>query len=134
MPELPEVETTRRGLEPAMLGTSFTSVVQRRANLRFAFPDHFSNRLTGTKVTSLDRRAKYIVAPLSSGEALVMHLGMSGSFAVYKPEEKVREPALHDHVVFHFSNGFTVVYNDPPRVGFIDSVRTQQQKTSPQFI
>src|SRR5487761_1986874 len=80
MPELPEVETVRRGLAGALVGATITSVVQRRANLRFAFPVDFAARLTGRRVEALERRAKYLVAGLDDGQALIMHLGMSGSF------------------------------------------------------
>ena len=82
MPELPEVETVRRGLEPAMVGTRFKKVEQRRPDLRFPFPERFAERLAGQEVLSLGRRAKYLLADLSSGEVLVMHLGMSGRFLV----------------------------------------------------
>ncbi|HYF53697.1 MAG TPA: DNA-formamidopyrimidine glycosylase family protein, partial [Salinarimonas sp.] len=82
MPELPEVETVRRGLAPAMVGARILAVDQRRPDLRFPFPDGFAARLTGRGVTALSRRAKYLVAELDSGEALIMHLGMSGRFRV----------------------------------------------------
>eukprot|EP01036_Dinobryon_divergens_P008383 gene8382-11189_t len=116
MPELPEVETVRRGLEPAMVGARFEKVEQRRANLRFPFPDRFVERLVGQTILSLSRRAKYLVTDLASGEALIMHLGMSGRFLVHAPDGDIHEPgvfqvetsklATHDHVVFHLSNGF----------------------------
>ena len=82
MPELPEVETVRRGLEPAMVGARIERVEQRRPDLRFRFPKRFVARLTGQEVVGLGRRAKYLLADLSSGEVLVMHLGMSGRFLV----------------------------------------------------
>src|SRR3712207_9146200 len=82
MPELPEVETVRRGLEPAMVGARIVAVEQRRPDLRFPFPERFAARLTGQEVTALGRRAKYLLADLSSGEVLIMHLGMSGRFLV----------------------------------------------------
>src|ERR687894_1198795 len=82
MPELPEVETVRRGLEPALVGARIVAVEQRRPDLRFPFPDGFAERLRGQEVTALGRRAKYLLADLSSGEVLVMHLGMSGRFLV----------------------------------------------------
>ncbi len=85
MPELPEVETVRRGLEPVLVGQTLKSVIQRRPNLRFPFPDDFAKRLTGQTVTSLQRRAKYLLAHLSGGEVLVMHLGMSGRFTIEEP-------------------------------------------------
>src|SRR6476620_5722081 len=88
MPELPEVETVRRGLAPAMVGARFTEVILRRPDLRFPFPAHFAERLRGQEVTALGRRAKYLLADLSSGEVLVMHLGMSGRFLVARRRGK----------------------------------------------
>ena len=91
MPELPEVETVRRGLEPALVGARIVAVEQRRPDLRFPFPERFAERLRGQEVTALGRRAKYLLADLSSDEVLIMHLGMSGRFlvqqndAVYSP-------------------------------------------------
>src|SRR3954464_14662735 len=82
MPELPEVETVRRGLQPVMEGARFVRVEQRRPDLRFPFPKNFNKRLEGATVEGLGRRAKYLLADLSSGEVLLMHLGMSGSFRV----------------------------------------------------
>src|SRR5260221_4735277 len=82
MPELPEVETVRRGLEPAMACAVLLRVEQRRANLRFPFPDRFVERLTGRRIEALGRRAKYLLADLDDGDVLVMHLGMSGSFRI----------------------------------------------------
>ena len=86
MPELPEVEAARRLIEPAMHRARFDRVVLRRADLRRAFPPDFAARLTGTTVEGVTRRAKYLVLPLSSGETLVMHLGMSGDFGVRSRE------------------------------------------------
>ncbi len=124
MPELPEVETVCRGLQPAMEGQSFKTIEQRRANLRFPFPDNFINRLRGQTVTSLSRRAKYLLADLSNGDVLVMHLGMSGSFLVNEAgthiaKHKQSKLPAHDHVVFRMSNGAKVTYNDPRRFGFM---------------
>ena len=82
MPELPEVETVRRGLAPIMVGAMIVAVDQRRADLRFPFPDRFASRLSGRRVVSLERRAKYLRAWLDDGVVLVMHLGMSGSFRI----------------------------------------------------
>ena len=129
MPELPEVETVRRGLEPAMVGARFTRVVQRRPDLRFPFPERFAERLEGQEVTDLSRRAKYLLADLSSGEVLIMHLGMSGRFLVTQggtsrmPGEFHHEHgglSAHDHVIFGLSNGASVTYNDARRFGFMD--------------
>lgn len=143
MPELPEVETVRRGLEPALVGARLDRVEQRRADLRFPFPDRFVERLVGRSVTALSRRAKYLVADLSSSEALVMHLGMSGRFLVHAPDGGIHEPgafeietgklAAHDHVVFHLSNGYRVTYNDARRFGFMDLVAQQGLAESRHF-
>src|SRR5918911_990532 len=142
MPELPEVETVRRGLEPAMVGARFRKVEQRRPDLRFPFPDRFAERLAGQEVLSLGRRAKYLLADLSSGEVLVMHLGMSGRFLVTQggrttaPGEFYVEHGqerAHDHVVFHLSNGARTPYNAPRRFGLMDLVRRSELESSPHF-
>ncbi len=82
MPELPEVETVRRGLEPVLVGNAFARVEQRRADLRFPLPENFGKRLSGRRIEALDRRAKYLLARLDDGEVLVMHLGMTGRFSI----------------------------------------------------
>ena len=110
-----------RGLAPHMEGASLTRVEQRRADLRFPFPQGFASRLTGARVEKLSRRAKYILAALSSGEVLVMHLGMSGRFTVNGSDDGPVNPA-HDHMVFHLSSGDVVRYNDPRRFGFMELV------------
>ncbi len=139
MPELPEVETVRRGLRPAMAGARFVAVEVRRANLRFPLPHDFAARLTGQRVAGLDRRAKYLLARLASGDVLLMHLGMSGSFRVASPTRQNApgrfhhpraEAHAHDHVVFRMSSGKTVTYNDPRRFGFmklVDGGRLDQE-------
>jgi len=128
MPELPEVETVRRGLQPVMEGYRIVKMEVRRKDLRFPFQRDFAARLTGQTVTGLGRRAKYLLADLSSGDVLLMHLGMSGSFRAIKDEEQkapgkfhhVRnEDRTHDHVVFHMSSGAFVVFNDPRRFGYM---------------
>jgi formamidopyrimidine-DNA glycosylase len=128
MPELPEVETVRRGLEPVMAGASFTRVEQRRPDLRFPLPDRFAARLQGRRVIALGRRAKYLFADLDDGNVLVMHLGMSGSFRIETPASGRKlgnfhhprsEAGLHDHVVFGMSNGARIIYNDPRRFGLM---------------
>jgi len=130
MPELPEVETVRRGLEPVMAGVKLVHVEQRRANLRFDFPPDFVARLEGRTITALDRRAKYLLIALDSGEVLMIHLGMSGRMTIHPPEtedpttigdfhHRQAHYAKHDHVVFHLSNHHYVIYNDPRRFGFM---------------
>jgi formamidopyrimidine-DNA glycosylase len=143
MPELPEVETVRRGLEPAMTGARLASVELRRPDLRFPFPADFAGRLHGQTILSMGRRAKYLLADLSSGDVLVMHLGMTGRFLIKAPDGHVEEPGefvtevkedtKHDHVVFRLSNGFTVTYNDVRRFGFMDLVARAELETSRHF-
>src|SRR5947207_15280799 len=96
MPELPEVETVRRGLAPVMEGARFVKVEARRGDLRWPLPKDFVARLEGQTVTGLGRRAKYLLADLSSGEVLLMHLGMSGSFRVTQ-ERRQATPSVYDH-------------------------------------
>jgi len=132
MPELPEVETVRRGLEPAMLGETFARVEQRRPDLRFPLPERFVERLMGRRIEALSRRAKYLIADLDDGQTLVMHLGMSGRFVVEAPGTPPVEPGayyneigrhlIHDHVVFEMGSGARVTYNDVRRFGFMDLV------------
>ena len=122
MPELPEVETVRRGLAPAMEGARFTKVEVRNRGLRWPIAKDFEKRITGKTLEGLGRRAKYLLADLSSGDVLIMHLGMSGSFRVddakiAKYHHEKSKSAKHDHVVFHMSNGATVTFNDPRRFG-----------------
>ena len=126
MPELPEVETVRRGLAPVMEGARFVAVTAHRGDLRWPLPKDFAKRIEGQTCTGLGRRAKYLLADLSSGEVLVMHLGMSGSFRVARDggeaatgayyHERSKDTA-HDHVVFVMSSGATIRFNDPRRFG-----------------
>jgi formamidopyrimidine-DNA glycosylase len=123
MPELPEVETVRRGLQPAMEGVRFAKVEVRHRGLRWPIAKDFEKRLEGRTVEGLGRRAKYLLADLSSGDVLLMHLGMSGSFRVGRDSrpgvyyhERSKSQA-HDHVVFHMSNGEVITFNDPRRFG-----------------
>jgi len=117
MPELPEVETVRRGLAPVLEGQRLERVQIRRADLRFPFPDGFGQRLTGRTVTSVGRRAKYLLIELDDETILISHLGMSGSFRIYP--ENPPELDKHDHVVFGTSEGQEIRYNDPRRFGFM---------------
>ncbi|PIW28907.1 MAG: DNA-formamidopyrimidine glycosylase [Rhodospirillales bacterium CG15_BIG_FIL_POST_REV_8_21_14_020_66_15] len=117
MPELPEVETVRRGLLPAMQGRRLEAVIARRPDLRFPLPDGFGQRLTGRTVTGIRRRAKFLIFDFDGPDALIAHLGMSGSFRLGAkpfPEER------HDHVIFKTSGGGEVHFNDPRRFGFMD--------------
>jgi len=126
MPELPEVETVRMGLGPAMEGARFKKVEVRQRRLRWPLPKDFEKRLQGQKVEGLGRRAKYLLADLSSGDVLLMHLGMSGSMRLRRNGQQVlgdpryfdiAKDEKHDHVVFHMSNGATITFNDPRRFG-----------------
>jgi formamidopyrimidine-DNA glycosylase len=128
MPELPEVETVRRGLAPVMLGARIDKVDLRRPDIRFPFPDSFETRLTGRRIVDMSRRAKYLLFRLDSDETLIAHLGMSGSFRIEKTavstpgsflHERSKDPK-HDHVVMVLDNGYVVTYNDPRRFGFMD--------------
>lgn len=144
MPELPEVETVCRGLAPVMVGRQFLTVEQRRAKLRFPFGRDFRIRLEGAKVTALRRRAKYLIADLSTGECLIMHLGMSGRFDVHSAEARRSETVgsyiydtgtnpKHDHVVFKMSGGHTITYNDPRRFGFMQVIAEDACETHTLF-
>ncbi len=128
MPELPEVETVRRGLQPVMEGARIVRAEVRRKDLRFPFQKNFVARLEGQIVTGLGRRAKYLMADLGSGDVLLMHLGMSGSFRVLKADDQKApgqfhhprsQDRSHDHVVFHMSSGAAVIFNDPRRFGYM---------------
>jgi len=128
MPELPEVETVRRGLQPVMEGAKIVKAEARRKDLRFPFQKDFVARLTGQTVTGLGRRAKYLLADLGSGDVLLMHLGMSGSFRIQKAQDaqtpgQFHHPrgknGAHDHVVFHMSSGAAIIFNDPRRFGYM---------------
>lgn len=127
MPELPEVETVRRGLTPALEGRRLSRVEQRRPDLRFPFPEDFVQRLTGARIARLDRRAKYLVGHLDRGGALIMHLGMTGRFeiegAVPGAFARAVDPdPRHAHVVFETEDGARVTYYDPRRFGFMGLV------------
>ncbi|WP_020179414.1 bifunctional DNA-formamidopyrimidine glycosylase/DNA-(apurinic or apyrimidinic site) lyase [Methylopila sp. M107] len=142
MPELPEVETVRRGLAPVMEGRRLEKVEARRPDLRFPFPERFAERLTGREIVSLGRRAKYLLVDLDDGETLVMHLGMSGSFRVELPEAETApgafhhprsKAAAHDHVLFALSGGATITYNDPRRFGFMALIPRSGLEAHPLF-
>ncbi|PCJ07170.1 MAG: DNA-formamidopyrimidine glycosylase [Rhodobacteraceae bacterium] len=129
MPELPEVETVRRGLSPAMEGAVIVRAQVNRPDLRWPFPDRMAERLTGARVLALRRRSKYLLADLDSGETLLVHLGMSGRMTVSgDPQGQFvsDHPAAqkHDHVVFDMDNGARVTFNDPRRFGAMDLLDT----------
>src|SRR4051794_34664069 len=140
MPELPEVETVRRGLQPAMEGSKILKAEARRKDLRCPFQKDFISRLEGQTVTGLGRRAKYLMADLGSGDVLLMHLGMSGSFRVqgdggngtpgqfHHPRSEDR---AHDHVVFHMSSGAAIVFNDPRRFGYMKIIARNALEDEP---
>jgi formamidopyrimidine-DNA glycosylase len=140
MPELPEVETVRRGLAPAMEGARLDRVEARRGDLRWPLPTGFTVRLEGRTVLGLGRRGKYLLADLSGGDVLLMHLGMSGSFRVTQadaagvPGSYYHQRAgddRHDHVVFHLSSGARVAFNDPRRFGSMKIVPRAQLDREP---
>ena len=140
MPELPEVETVRRGLQGAMEGSKIVKAEARRKDLRFPFQKDFVARLEGQTVTGLGRRAKYLMADLASGDVLLMHLGMSGSFRVVK-DENVKTPGqfrhprnddrAHDHVMFRMSSGADVIFNDPRRFGYMKIIARNALEDEP---
>lgn len=130
MPELPEVETVRRGLEPVMTGATIARAEVNRPDLRWPFPDRMAERLTGKRVERLRRRSKYILIDLNSDETLLIHLGMSGRMTIsghtlgdfYHPHPA---PAKHDHVVFHMDSGARITFNDARRFGAMDMMPTR---------
>ncbi len=145
MPELPEVETVRRGLEPAMVGARIDKVELRRPDIRFPFPPGLKHRLERRRIVALRRRAKYLLFDLDSGEALIAHLGMSGSFRIESAQTLTsgwapgrfhrassKDPG-HDHVVLHLDNGKIVTYNDPRRFGFMDLCAIEALETHPRL-
>jgi formamidopyrimidine-DNA glycosylase len=146
VPELPEVETVRLGLQPVLEGRRFTHVETRRADLRTPFPHEFARRLTGRRVLRLRRRAKYILADLDNGETLVIHLGMSGRMSVYvhgkdrklgqyyyeiAPTDAGR--GKHDHVVFETDAPSRIVFTDHRRFGLMTLVETAALDSHPLF-
>jgi formamidopyrimidine-DNA glycosylase len=142
MPELPEVETVRRGLVPVMEGARVTRLEARRADLRWPLPEQFAARMQGRKIERLRRRAKYLLAHLDRDETLIMHLGMSGSFRVLLGNEETSpgefmypraKASNHDHVVFHMEPRATVTFNDPRRFGAMLMADTARLSDHPLF-
>jgi formamidopyrimidine-DNA glycosylase len=140
VPELPEVETVRRELEPALAGARLTRVVARRPDLRFPLPDRFVQRLTGARVERLGRRGKFILAPLDTGETLAIHLGMTGRFEV-QPAPRAPCPAAapapaeprHAHILFETEAGALITFVDARRFGSMDLVETARLAAHPPF-
>ena len=117
MPELPEVETTRRGLIPTLEGKTVAKVIKRRDKIRIPVPDDFEKRVAGKKIINIKRRAKYLQMFLDSDDVIICHLGMSGKFVIKKIDD---EPfAKHDHIILETQNGDQVIYNDPRRFGLM---------------
>jgi formamidopyrimidine-DNA glycosylase len=150
MPELPEVETVRGGLAPVMEGRRLEAVRINRPDLRFPLPEGFVQRLTGARIEALNRRAKYLLAPLDRGDTLVMHLGMTGRFEIARPPQltakgetssripgsfrtTVEADAKHAHVVFDTDQGVRVTYYDPRRFGFMELIPTADLDQHPWF-
>ena len=120
MPELPEVETVKRGLSPFLAGRKIVSVEKARPDLRWPIPRSLEHVLTGTRVLKLERRGKYILWYTQDGMVMILHLGMSGRVLITKDLPKVKND--HDHLIFETEDGFFIRYNDPRRFGFIDIV------------
>ncbi|MDZ4088314.1 MAG: bifunctional DNA-formamidopyrimidine glycosylase/DNA-(apurinic or apyrimidinic site) lyase [Tabrizicola sp.] len=131
MPELPEVETVRRGLLPVMEGAVIAQAEVNRPDLRWPLPERMADRLTGRRVTALRRRSKYILADLDSGETLLVHLGMSGRMLISGAQlgtfyHDHPAPQKHDHVVLHMDNGARITFNDARRFGAMDLMPTDR--------
>lgn len=120
MPELPEVETTRRSLLPGLKGRTITQVELKRADLRIPFPKDLAKRLTGRSITDIRRRAKYLLFVLDNGDSMLAHLGMSGSFLLTAKKHTLR---THDHLLIALDNGHMLVFHDPRRFGLIDVIK-----------
>ena len=136
MPELPEVETVRRGLAPVMEGGTIARAEVNRPDLRWPFPERMAERLGNQKVVALRRRSKYILADLASGETLLIHLGMSGRMLISGDTQGsfVHDhpaPEKHDHVVLHMADGARITFNDPRRFGAMDLMPTDGAEAHP---
>lgn len=130
MPELPEVETTRRGLVPWLDGRVLAAVEVSTKRLRFPLPADFAARLRGRRVVALDRRAKFLLLRLDDGHVVIVHLGMSGRVRVIPPAIDV-PLERHDHVIFKTEDGATIRYNDARRFGFMDLVHEDDLDNHP---
>jgi formamidopyrimidine-DNA glycosylase len=136
MPELPEVETVRMGLLPVMEGKRIEQATVNRPDLRWPFPPRMAERLTGAQVVRLRRRSKYILADLSTGETLLIHLGMSGRMLISGAQlgqfhHHHPAPAKHDHVVLDMEGGARVTFNDARRFGAMDLLPTATAESHP---
>jgi len=130
MPELPEVETVRRGLAPKLEGARISRLLQRRKDLRVALPARFAARVEGRRIVALRRRAKYILAELDDGAVWLMHLGMSGRMIVYSHNEAAAIPLdPHDHVVFETETGWQIRFRDPRRFGLMLLLKEGEAQT-----
>lgn len=129
MPELPEVETVRRGLTPDLVGRRLTRVAARRPDLRFPLPDDFAARLTGRRIEAIDRRGKYLLLPLDDGWVWLAHLGMSGCFRLDPAGNPGND--VHDHLVLHLDSGAALTFHDPRRFGFMDLVAADSLEAHP---
>jgi formamidopyrimidine-DNA glycosylase len=132
MPELPEVETVRRGMANAITGRTIKAVDIRREGLRTPFPKDMAERLSGRKVKKCLRRAKYILVEFDRGPAMSLHLGMSGRISLIAPKQAY-EPAKHDHLIMMFDNGLRLVFNDPRRFGMVFLVESEVRDTHKAF-
>lgn len=132
MPELPEVEIVKRGLEPAWIGKTFSCVVLNRPNLRLPFPENFIEKLEGAKIERSIRRGKYILVFLDNDYAFALHLGMSGQVLIYK-DKKSYEPRKHDHVVWSMDDGTIIAFNDARRFGMVFEVEAANYESHKAF-
>ncbi|WP_370676203.1 bifunctional DNA-formamidopyrimidine glycosylase/DNA-(apurinic or apyrimidinic site) lyase [Pleomorphomonas sp. PLEO] len=147
MPELPEVETVRRGLQPVLEGATILSVTLARLALRYPFPERFANRLAGRRILGLNRRSKYLLWDIEGDDVLLAHLGMSGSFRIETPEAASATGSVpgafalarsrdtrHDHVRFELQGGTAIIYNDPRRFGFMDLLPRAEMERHPRLV
>lgn len=132
MPELPEVEIVKRGLEKALTGASFTSVEVRRPDLRIPFPVNLAAELENQPISAFERRGKYIWLLLGSAKRLVIHLGMSGRILILSPQDQP-DIGKHDHLVMDFDNKRRVIFNDPRRFGMVMLLNPDEEKSHKSF-
>jgi formamidopyrimidine-DNA glycosylase len=132
MPELPEVETVRRGLLPALEGCVIKEVIVRRRDMRTRVPEDFEMRVLGQKVLSLSRRSKYILILLESGEQIIIHLGMSGRIRIF--DGNPVDPDKHDHIEFITDTRKCIRYGDPRRFGFVDLIKVGEESIYPSLV